>query len=95
MSTIAPRRTSAARERSLEAEVEAPSLAERRVSSSRPPPTSARACMTAERVSAWYGDERALSEVSLPLYDRRVTAIIGPSGCGKSTLCAASTACTR
>ena len=24
--------------------------------------------------------------MSLPLYDRKVTAFIGPSGCGKSTL---------
>jgi phosphate transport system ATP-binding protein len=34
----------------------------------------------------YYGDNRALKDISLPLYDRRVTAFIGPSGCGKSTL---------
>jgi phosphate transport system ATP-binding protein len=34
----------------------------------------------------YYGDNRALKGVSLPLYERRVTAFIGPSGCGKSTL---------
>ncbi|HYH18990.1 MAG TPA: phosphate ABC transporter ATP-binding protein PstB [Azospirillum sp.] len=34
----------------------------------------------------YYGDYRALKDISLPLYDRRVTAFIGPSGCGKSTL---------
>jgi phosphate transport system ATP-binding protein len=34
----------------------------------------------------YYGDYRALKSISLPLYDRRVTAFIGPSGCGKSTL---------
>ena len=34
----------------------------------------------------FYGDNRALKDVSLPLYERRVTAFIGPSGCGKSTL---------
>jgi phosphate transport system ATP-binding protein len=33
-----------------------------------------------------YGKFAALKNVSLPLYDRRVTAFIGPSGCGKSTL---------
>jgi len=33
-----------------------------------------------------YGKFQALKNVSLPLYDRRVTAFIGPSGCGKSTL---------
>ena len=33
-----------------------------------------------------YGKSKALHGISLPLYDRRVTAFIGPSGCGKSTL---------
>jgi phosphate transport system ATP-binding protein len=34
----------------------------------------------------YYGDSLALRDVSVPLYDRQVTAFIGPSGCGKSTL---------
>jgi phosphate transport system ATP-binding protein len=34
----------------------------------------------------FYGDARALKDISLPLYENRVTAFIGPSGCGKSTL---------
>jgi phosphate transport system ATP-binding protein len=34
----------------------------------------------------YYGEQRALTAVNLPLYDRKVSAIIGPSGCGKSTL---------
>ncbi len=34
----------------------------------------------------YYGDHQALKSISLPLYDRQVTAFIGPSGCGKSTL---------
>jgi len=33
-----------------------------------------------------YGKFEALRDISLPLYDRKVTAFIGPSGCGKSTL---------
>jgi phosphate transport system ATP-binding protein len=33
-----------------------------------------------------YGKFEALKNISLPLFDRRVTAFIGPSGCGKSTL---------
>ena len=37
-------------------------------------------------VSFYYGKFHALKNVSVPLYDRRVTAFIGPSGCGKSTL---------
>jgi phosphate transport system ATP-binding protein len=34
----------------------------------------------------YYGDNRALKSVNVPLYDRKVVAFIGPSGCGKSTL---------
>ena len=34
----------------------------------------------------YYGDNRALKDISLPLYAGKVTAFIGPSGCGKSTL---------
>jgi phosphate transport system ATP-binding protein len=34
----------------------------------------------------FYGESRALKDVSLPLYRAKVTAFIGPSGCGKSTL---------
>jgi phosphate transport system ATP-binding protein len=34
----------------------------------------------------WYGKFQALHGVSMPIYDKKVTAIIGPSGCGKSTL---------
>jgi phosphate transport system ATP-binding protein len=34
----------------------------------------------------YYGDTKALKEISLPLYQGKVTAFIGPSGCGKSTL---------
>jgi phosphate transport system ATP-binding protein len=34
----------------------------------------------------YYGDHKALKNISLPLLERKVTAFIGPSGCGKSTL---------
>ena len=37
-------------------------------------------------VDFYYGNFRALKNISLPLHDKRVTAFIGPSGCGKSTL---------
>jgi len=33
-----------------------------------------------------YGKFQAVKNITLPLYDRKVTAFIGPSGCGKSTL---------
>ena len=34
----------------------------------------------------YYGEHKALKDISLPLYASKVTAFIGPSGCGKSTL---------
>jgi phosphate transport system ATP-binding protein len=37
-------------------------------------------------LSFFYGSFKGLKNVSVPLYDRKVTAFIGPSGCGKSTL---------
>jgi len=34
----------------------------------------------------FYGTFQGLKNISLPIYEKRVTALIGPSGCGKSTL---------
>jgi phosphate transport system ATP-binding protein len=39
-----------------------------------------------EKLSLWYGQARALREITLAIPERRITALIGPSGCGKSTL---------
>jgi phosphate transport system ATP-binding protein len=39
----------------------------------------------AERISAWFGDNKVLDRVSLLMPPSTVTALIGPSGCGKST----------
>jgi phosphate transport system ATP-binding protein len=36
-------------------------------------------------LSFYYGEYQALKSLSMPVYERRVTALIGPSGCGKST----------
>ena len=41
--------------------------------------------LLARNVSVYYGQHKALHEVSLAFDPRRVTALIGPSGCGKST----------
>jgi phosphate transport system ATP-binding protein len=38
-----------------------------------------------EALRAWFGRTPALAGISLPVRERRVTAVIGPSGCGKST----------
>jgi phosphate transport system ATP-binding protein len=42
--------------------------------------------MLIDRVSIDYGSRRAVREVSLPVRQGEVLALIGPSGCGKTTL---------
>jgi phosphate transport system ATP-binding protein len=39
-----------------------------------------------EDLSLWYGEKKALNEISMKIPDKQITAFIGPSGCGKSTL---------
>jgi phosphate transport system ATP-binding protein len=41
---------------------------------------------TVDKLNFYYGTNHALKDITLPIADRRVTALIGPSGCGKSTL---------
>lgn len=36
-------------------------------------------------LNLWYGQDKALKNINLSIYENEVTAIIGPSGCGKST----------
>jgi phosphate transport system ATP-binding protein len=38
-----------------------------------------------KNMSIWYGEKRAIDNVTLNVASNAVTAIIGPSGCGKST----------
>ena len=57
----------------------------------RAAPANGATVALAEKVSVrglnfYYGDNRALKDVNVPLYAGLVTAFIGPSGCGKSTL---------
>ena len=65
------------------------------VQSSSPVPTVTHAASEAgaleEKVAVrnlnfFYGGNRALKDVNVHLYAKKVTAFIGPSGCGKSTL---------
>ena len=39
-----------------------------------------------ENLNLWFGTNHVLHDVNIPIYDKKVTAMIGPSGCGKSTL---------
>jgi phosphate transport system ATP-binding protein len=38
-----------------------------------------------KNMSIWYGEKRAIQDVTMDIAANAVTAIIGPSGCGKST----------
>ena len=49
-------------------------------------PNGEKAKIDVRDLSFFYGTSKALKNVTLPIYDRKVTAFIGPSGCGKSTL---------
>jgi phosphate transport system ATP-binding protein len=42
--------------------------------------------VSVRNLNFYYGDNRALKNINVPLYAGLVTAFIGPSGCGKSTL---------
>jgi phosphate transport system ATP-binding protein len=42
--------------------------------------------MDVKNLNLWYDKKQALIDVSMPVLENKVTAIIGPSGCGKSTL---------
>ncbi|WP_209347496.1 phosphate ABC transporter ATP-binding protein PstB [Pontixanthobacter sp. CEM42] len=41
--------------------------------------------MNAQGVSVYYGDKKAIDDVSIEVPSKYVTSFIGPSGCGKST----------
>jgi phosphate transport system ATP-binding protein len=42
--------------------------------------------VSVRNLNFFYGGNRALKDINVSLYAKRVTAFIGPSGCGKSTL---------
>ncbi len=42
--------------------------------------------LTMQDFCLWYGEKKALHDISMPIPKGKVTALIGPSGCGKSTL---------
>ena len=41
--------------------------------------------ITAKDLSLWYGNHQALTDISVGIPEKSITALIGPSGCGKST----------
>jgi phosphate transport system ATP-binding protein len=55
------------------------------VTSSHRSSASKRCKIQTRDVNVYYGDKRALHDVSVDIAEKSVTAFIGPSGCGKST----------
>lgn len=43
-------------------------------------------CLEVNNLSLFYGESKALNDITFKMKSNRVTAFIGPSGCGKSTL---------
>lgn len=41
--------------------------------------------ISTKKVNVFYGDKKALENISLEIPEKKVTSLIGPSGCGKST----------
>ena len=39
----------------------------------------------ARNLNFYYGEAKALKNINMPIYEKKVTSLIGPSGCGKST----------
>jgi phosphate transport system ATP-binding protein len=60
-----------------------PEATEQRLEADRAP--SAHVFST-RSVSVYYGSFRAVTDVSLTIYENEITAFIGPSGCGKTTV---------
>ncbi len=38
-----------------------------------------------KNLNFYYGNKQVLYGITMPIYDKKITAIIGPSGCGKTT----------
>jgi len=50
------------------------------------PATAGSEVFETKNVSIYYGSFRAVTDVSLAIYENQITAFIGPSGCGKTTV---------
>jgi phosphate transport system ATP-binding protein len=56
------------------------------VSTERSEAATGNPVFNAQSVSIYYGSFRAVTDVSLTIYENEITAFIGPSGCGKTTV---------
>jgi phosphate transport system ATP-binding protein len=68
------------------ADAEHPSVAIATQARSGYVPASTEKVFEIEDLSVHYGDNPAVKNISMDIYQGNITALIGPSGCGKSTL---------
>jgi len=47
--------------------------------------SSEKALLSTKFLNAWFGNHRAITDITLDFSENTVTSLIGPSGCGKST----------
>ena len=64
----------------------APSVVTAEAESAASTVTTANHVMETRQMSVYYGDFRAVADVSLDFARNEISALIGPSGCGKSTV---------
>ncbi|MBV9207507.1 MAG: phosphate ABC transporter ATP-binding protein [Actinobacteria bacterium] len=63
-----------------------PSVLPRTEPTVRQEPTARERIFETDKTSIYYGSFRAVTDVSLNIYQNEITAFIGPSGCGKTTV---------
>jgi phosphate transport system ATP-binding protein len=63
-----------------------PSVAVPKVAHAAVSTVGLQAKVVVRKMNFFYGESRALKDISIDLYAGKATAFIGPSGCGKSTL---------
>ncbi len=67
------------------ARTDEPMVARPQVAHRQQPAAQTPVKVEAQHLNFYYGDKKALEDISIRIHANRVTAFIGPSGCGKST----------
>jgi phosphate transport system ATP-binding protein len=72
-------------QRHEDAAIEAPKVEPEPLSQRPPAPAERDVIFDVNDVNVYYGEHKAIRDVTLDLHRNEITALIGPSGCGKST----------
>jgi phosphate transport system ATP-binding protein len=85
MSVVEPPQPDAPASRADTEPVAPPALAPLGATAPKEQPAFRNTVFDVQDLSVYYGKALAVSGVTLPIYEKSITALIGPSGCGKST----------